>query len=56
MIYVWILILFIVSFIWALVALFRERGRKEMDKAKEEISKGRVIFYSSSEESSSESS
>lgn len=35
-----------VSVIWALLALKKERDKKEIEKAKEDMAKGRVIFHS----------
>jgi hypothetical protein len=49
------LILAVVSVIWAFYSLRKERQRHEIDKAKEDIATGRVIFHSS-EVSESESS
>lgn len=46
----------VVSVVLAYLSLRKERQRHEIDKAKEDISTGRVIFHSSSAESSSESS
>lgn len=51
----WILIILIVSIIWALISLKREKNRHEVIKAKEDINKGRVIFHSSSVGDSSSS-
>lgn len=44
---IWILIIAIVSVLWALVSLKKERNKREIIDAKNEISKGRVIFHSS---------
>lgn len=53
MFFFWILIIAIVSIIWSFVSFRREKNRHEMEKAKKEIAKGRVIYYSSSDDSSS---
>ena len=47
MILVWIILIAAVSIIWALIALKRERNKKEIERAKEDITKGRVVFHSS---------
>lgn len=44
---VWIIVLFIASVIWALLSLKKERNRREIDEAKNEMAKGKVIFHSS---------
>jgi len=38
----------IVSVIWAYYSILKERQRHEIEKAKKEITSGRVIFHSSS--------
>ena len=48
----WIILIAVISVIWAFISLKKERQRHEIDKAKEEISHGRVIYHSSSEGSS----
>lgn len=55
MFFVWILFLLAVSFVWAVVSLKKDKSRHEVEKAKSEIAKGRVIYYSSSSEDSSKS-
>lgn len=45
----------IISVVWAYYSIMKERQRHEIEKAKEDISTGRVIFHSSSA-SESESS
>ena len=47
MIFVWILIIAAISILWAFYSLKKERQRHELEKAKEEMSRGRVIFHSS---------
>lgn len=37
----------VVSVVWAYHSLLRERQRHEIDKAKKEMTTGRVIFHSS---------
>lgn len=44
----WIIILAIISVVWAYYSMLRERQRHEIEKAKEEMESGRVIFHSSS--------
>lgn len=44
----WMLVIAIVSIIWAIASFVRERNKKELTQASEEISKGRVIFHASS--------
>ena len=51
----WIFIIAVVSIIWALLALKRERNKKEIERVKEDISKNRVIFHSSDASDSSSS-
>ena len=55
MIYFWILLIALVSIVWALIAFKREKNKKELRHASEEITKGRVIFHSSSVEDASSS-
>ena len=43
-----ILIIAMISILWAFISLKREKGKKELRRASEEIAKGRVIFHSSS--------
>lgn len=52
----WIVVIAIVSIIWAIISFVKERNKKELTHASEEISKGRVIFHSSSPEPDSSSS
>jgi preprotein translocase subunit YajC len=54
MIFFWIMIIAIISFLWALISLRKEKNRHEINKAKEEIAKGRVIFHSSDAKDSSD--
>lgn len=51
--FVWVLILAAISILWAYLSVKKERQRHEVEKAKKEISTGRVIFHSSSVESES---
>ena len=51
MIWFWIILIAIVSVVWAYYSLKREKEKKELDHAKDEMTKGRVIFHSSSDES-----
>lgn len=55
MLFFWIIIIAVISTIWALVSFKREKSKKEINHVKEKISHGRVIFHSSeiSESSSS---
>ena len=43
----WILLIVIVSIIWAFISLIRDKNKKEINIVKEEFTKGRVIFQSS---------
>lgn len=52
----WIIFIGVVSIAWTIVSFIRERNKKELIQASEEISKGRVIFHSSSAEPESSSS
>lgn len=38
----------LISVVWAYYSILKERERHEVEKAKEEMSSGRVIFHSSS--------
>ena len=55
MIVFWIVILMLVSVIWALIALKKEKNKKDLNEAKKDIEKGRVIFHSSDSSDSSSS-
>lgn len=55
MFFSWIVIIAAISIIWALIALKRERNKREIDRAKEDIMKGRVVFHSSDATDSSSS-
>jgi len=44
---IWMILIFMVSVAWAFYSLKKERQRHEMEKAKKEMSTGRVIFHSS---------
>lgn len=46
--FTWMLIILVISVLWAYYSLKKERQRHEIDKAKKEMSSGRVIFHSSS--------
>ena len=48
MFFLWMLIIFVISIIWAYYSLKKERQRHEIEKAKEEMTTGRVIFHSAS--------
>lgn len=52
----WIILIAIVSVVWALISFQKEKNKKELDVASEEMTKGRVIFHSSSVGDSSSSS
>ena len=52
---IWIILIAVISIIWAYVALRREKNKKELNEARDEISKGRVIFHSSDSSESSSS-
>ncbi len=54
MIFIWVIIIAVISFLWALWSLRREKQRSEVELAKDKISKGRVIYYSSDSEPSDE--
>lgn len=56
MIWFWIILIGIVSIIWAVVSLVQESNKKEIEEASEEMTKGRVIFHSSGSASDSSSS
>lgn len=45
-----LIIILIISVVWAYRSLKVERQRHEIDKAKKEMSTGRVIFHSSATE------
>ena len=45
-----LIIILIISILWAFRSLKVERQRHEIDKAKKEMSTGRVIFHSSASE------
>jgi hypothetical protein len=51
----WMILIAIVSVFWAYYSLKKERERKEIENAKDEITKGRVIFHSSSADDSGSS-
>ena len=42
-----VLIIFLISVIWAYYSLRKERQRHEIEKAKKEMTTGRVIFHAS---------
>jgi hypothetical protein len=52
---IWMIALAIVSVLWAYQSLKKERQRHEIEKARKEMTTGRVIFHSS-DVSDSESS
>jgi hypothetical protein len=54
MIFFWIALIALVSFIWALWSLHREKQKIEVEEAKESIKKGRVIYYASESSESSD--
>lgn len=47
----WMFLIFLFSILLAMWSLKKERQRHEIEKAKNEMTTGRVIFHSSSEES-----
>ena len=47
-----ILIIAAVSIIWAFISLRKERQKHEIEAAKKDLSKGRVIYHSSETKSS----
>ncbi len=53
---IWIVIIALVSFFWAFLALKKEKNKKELSEAQKDISKGRVIYHSSDDSSVSSSS
>lgn len=52
----WIILIAFVSIVWAIASFIKERNKKELTEASEEMIKGRVIFHSSSPASESSSS
>ena len=44
----WVSVIAVVSIIWAIFSYIKEKNKKELDEATEEMTKGRVIFHSSS--------
>lgn len=52
----WMVLIAIVSVVWAVVSFIKEKNKKELEVASEEMTKGRVIFHSSSVADSSSSS
>lgn len=52
---IWIIVIGLVSFCWAFLALKKEKNKKELDEAQKDIAKGRVIFHSSDSSESSSS-
>lgn len=55
MIFFAVVIIAAISIVWAIISLKKERNKKEIGEAKEEISKGRVVFHSSEASDSSSS-
>jgi len=51
----WIIVIAAASIIWAFFALKRERNKKELEEAKKDITRGRVVFHSSDVSPSKES-
>lgn len=47
MFFFWVLVIAGVSIIWAALAFFKEKNKKELNGAKEKMAQGRVIFHSS---------
>lgn len=47
----WMFLFFLISLLLAYHALRKERQRHEIEKAKDEMTSGRVIFHSSADES-----
>jgi hypothetical protein len=45
---IWMVVILIVSIVWSYYSLRKDRQRHEIEKAKKEMSTGRVIFHSSS--------
>ncbi len=54
-IFIWVVAIGILSFLWAFLALKKEKNKKELNEAQRDISKGRVIFHSSDSSESSSS-
>lgn len=48
--FAWMFLFFLISILLAYHSLRKERQRHEIDKAKKEMTTGRVIFHSSSED------
>ncbi len=48
MIFFWIILIAVVSIFWAIFSYQKEKNKKELKEASREITKGRVIFHSSS--------
>ena len=55
MFFFWIVLIAAASIIWAFVALKKDKNKKEIEQAKEDIMKGRVVFHSSDAGDSSSS-
>jgi hypothetical protein len=55
MFWFWVIFIATVSVVWALYSIKKEREKKELDHAKDEMIKGRVIFHSSSADESDSS-
>ena len=51
----WITIIVVVSVIWAIIALKKEKNKKELYEAKKDLEQGRVVFHSSDASDSSSS-
>ncbi len=54
-IFIWVVIIGVISLVWAFIALRKEKSKKELNEAQKDISKGRVIFHSSDSSGSSSS-
>lgn len=53
MIYISIAVIFLISIMFAYISLKREKNKKEVKEVKEDLKKGKVIYYSSDSTDSS---
>lgn len=43
----WIILIAIISIFWAFISFKKEKNKRELNEAKKEMAKGKVIFHSS---------
>ncbi|EKD85905.1 MAG: hypothetical protein ACD_37C00579G0008 [uncultured bacterium] len=43
----WIFVIIIISILWAIISLKKERGKREINEARNEMARGKVIYHSS---------